>query len=150
MTATMERSEATAARYDGQALLGNEREILERIESLAEAIRYKNVDQVMSHYAPDVLVFDLQPPLEVRGAAAYRKNIEKWFASMAGRINFEMSDVHVSADEEHAICHSISHVAGARAGGGRADYWVRVTSGWRKLHGQWVVTHEHISMPTMM
>jgi ketosteroid isomerase-like protein len=41
-------------------------------------------------------------------------------------------------------------VTGARAGGGRADYWVRVTSGWHKLHGQWVVAHEHISMPTMM
>jgi ketosteroid isomerase-like protein len=27
---------------------------------------------------------------------------------------------------------------------------VRVSSGWRKLHGEWLVSHEHISMPTML
>jgi len=27
---------------------------------------------------------------------------------------------------------------------------VRVTSGWRKADGVWLVSHEHISMPTMM
>ena len=150
MTPTTERSASTPARYEGQALLENEGEIFERIESLAEAIRYKNVDHVMSHYAPDVLAFDVQPPLEVRGVAAYRKNFEKWFASMAGRIAFEMSGVHISADDNHAYSHCLSHVTGARTGGGRADYWVRITSAWRKMHGEWVVAHEHISMPTML
>ena len=150
MTPATQRGESASAFSDRPALFGNEDEVYERINSLAEAIRFKNVDLVMTHYAPDVLVFDLRPPLEVRGAVAYRKNFEKWFASMSGRIAFEMSDVHVYADETHAFCHSLSHVTGARAGGGRADYWVRVTSAWRKVRGEWVVAHEHISMPTLM
>lgn len=150
MTPATEFGESARALPDRPALFGNEDEVYERINSLAEAIRFKNVDQVMSHYAPDVLAFDVQPPLEVRGAAAYRKNFEKWFASMSGRIAYEMSDVHVSADETYAYCHCLSHVTGARAGGGRADYWVRVTTAWRKVHGEWLVAHEHISMPTMM
>lgn len=150
MTPATERDEFARAFPDRPALFGNEDEVHERINSLAEAIRYKNIDQAMTHYAPDVLVFDLQPPLEVRGAAAYRKNFEKWFATMSGRIAYEMSDVHVLAGENYAYCHCLCHVTGARTGGGRADYWVRVTSAWRKVHGEWVVAHEHISMPTMM
>lgn len=150
MTPATERDDSARTFYDRPALFGNEDEVYERINSLAEAIRYKNVDQLMTHYASDVLAFDVQPPLELRGAAAYRKNFEKWFASMSGRITYELSDVHVSAGENYAYCHCLSHVTGARAGGGRADYWVRVTTAWRKVHGEWVVAHEHISMPTMM
>jgi ketosteroid isomerase-like protein len=146
----MERWQSGSTPADSRALSSTEDEVLERIETLVEAIRHKNVDNVMAHYAPDVVVFDLQPPLEVRGVAAYRKNFEKWFASMSGRIAYEMSDVHLSADDTVASCHCISHVTGARSGGGRADYWVRVTSTWRRVHGEWRVTQEHISMPTLM
>lgn len=28
-----------------------------------------------------------------------------------------------------------------------ADYWVRVTAGCRKTNGQWMLIHEHVSMP---
>ena len=28
--------------------------------------------------------------------------------------------------------------------------WVRVTVGYRKLDGEWVVTHEHVSVPFYM
>jgi len=150
MNPSSERGEVPRARTDGLPLEGNVGEIEARIETLAQAIRNKNVDQVMSHYAPDVVTYDLLPPLDVRGVAAYRKNFEKWFASMSGRINYEMMDVHIAADDGHAYCHCLSHITGARTGGGRADYWVRVTSGWRRMNGEWVIAHEHISMPTMM
>jgi|SRR5262245_3871616 len=150
MTPRTERSELSQTLTELTTLRENETEIQQRVETLAEAIRNKSLDQVMSHYAPDVIVFDLMPPLDVRGITAYRRNFERWFASMSGRISYEMMDVHISADDSHGFAHCLSHVTGARAGGGRADYWVRVTSGWRKVHGQWLVAHEHISMPTMM
>jgi ketosteroid isomerase-like protein len=150
MTQAIERQEAPRGRADRSELSGNEAAIRARIDSLAEAIRNKNLDQVMWHYASDVVVYDLLPPLDVRGIGKYRRNFEKWFATMAGRIHYEMLDVTISADDTHSFVHCLSHVTGARTGGGRADYWVRVTSGWRKVDGQWLITHEHISMPTMM
>lgn len=150
MTPATERGEVPRDRADGLPPQGNVGEIETRIETLANAIRTKNIEQVLSHYTPDVVVYDLLPPLDVRGIAAYRKNFEKWFASMAGRISYEMLDVHICADDDHAFVHCLSHVTGARSGGGRADYWVRVTSGWRKAEGRWLIAHEHISMPTMM
>lgn len=128
----------------------NDVDLHQRIDTLAEAIRNKNLDQVMTHYAPDVVAYDVLSPLEVLGTDAYRRNFEKWFATMAGRISFEMMDLHVSASDTHAFSYFLSHVTGARTGGGRADYWVRVSSDWRKVDGEWLVAHEHVSMPTLM
>ena len=150
MTLAVQLSDTARSQPDSPSLPESEIEIRLRIDSLTEAIRHKNIDQLMPHYAPDLVVYDLLPPLDVRGFAAYRKNLEKWFASMAGRISYEMADVQVMAGDTHAYSFCLGHVTGARAGGGRADYWVRVTSGWQKIHGEWVVRHEHISMPTMM
>lgn len=126
-----------------------ELEIHLRIDSLVEAIRHKNLGQLMLHYSPDIVIFDLHPPLDVRGIAACRRKFERWFASMAGRINYEMLDLQVSAGDQYAFSHCLSHITGARTGGGRADYWVRITAGWRKIDGEWLATHEHISMPML-
>jgi ketosteroid isomerase-like protein len=121
----------------------------ERVETLAQAIRDKDIDALMAHYAPDVVVYDVRPPLEVRGADAYRKNFERWFAAMQGAIEYEMQDLRLSMSESHAFCHCVSHVRGTR-NGEKADYRVRVTTCFQKVNGQWIVGHEHISMPAEM
>lgn len=125
-------------------------EIRQRLDSLTQAIRDKDIEQLMTHYAPDVIVYDLMPPLAVQSADAYRKNFERWFASMQGPIQYEISDLRVSKGESHAFCHCLGHVQGTRAGGEKADYWVRVTTCFQKANGQWLVGHEHVSMPAKM
>jgi len=132
---------------DGSA---NDAAVRHRVETLAQAIREKNLDALMAHYAPDVIVFDVMPPLNVRGAEAYRKNFERWFSSMHGPINYEMQGLRISQSESHAFCHCLSHVTGTRKGGEQADYWVRVTNCFQQVNGQWLIAHEHISMPATM
>jgi len=124
--------------------------VRERVETLAQAIRDKDVDALMTHYAPDVIVYDVMPPLDVQGAAAYRKNFERWFASMEGPIGYEMTDMRLSMSESHAMCHCKSHITGTRKNGEKADYWVRVTTFLQQANGQWLVGHEHVSMPAKM
>ncbi|TIL56969.1 MAG: hypothetical protein E5Y79_27205 [Mesorhizobium sp.] len=46
-----------------------------------------------------------------------------------------------------AFCHGLCHVRSKRTNGEKSDYWVRVTSGLRKMSDRWMITHEHISMP---
>jgi ketosteroid isomerase-like protein len=123
--------------------------VRQRVESLAQTIRDKNVDAVMTHYAPDVRVYDVYSPPETRGADAYRKNFERWFASMQGPIQYEMQDLDIRLGGGVAFCHCQSHVTGTRAGE-KADYWVRVTACLEEINGEWLVVHEHISMPAAM
>ena len=47
-----------------------EAEIRALIDDWAKAMRAKDVDGVMSHYAPDSVTFDLAPPLISTGADA--------------------------------------------------------------------------------
>ena len=67
-----------------------------------------------------------------------------------GPIDYEMSDVRVSHSESHAFCHCVSHIRGTKTNGEKADYWVRVTTCFQKANGQWLVGHEHVSMPAAM
>jgi ketosteroid isomerase-like protein len=121
-----------------------------RIEALAQAIRDKNLDRLMSFYARDVAVFDVRPPLDLRGADAYRQNFEKWFASFEGPLGFEIKNLRIVPGEVSAFCHYLSLVSGARPGGGASGYWVRGTTCFERRDDEWLVTHEHISMPASM
>jgi len=121
--------------------------VRDRVASLAQAIRDKDVDYLMTHYAPDLVVYDVMAPLAVQGSADYRKNFERWFASMRGPIDYEMNDLRISMSESHAFTHCVSHIKGTRTNGEKADYWVRVTTCFQKANGQWLVGHEHVSKP---
>jgi ketosteroid isomerase-like protein len=124
------------------------------IESLAQALRRKDLDALMAHYAPDIVVFDIMAPLQRQGADAYRKNFAAWFESVQGPIDYEMHELRIAMGGELALCHHLAHVRCTRAarvdGGYWDDYWVRVSAGCRKVSGRWRIVHEHISVPLDM
>ena len=122
----------------------------QRIEGLAQAIREKNLDQLMSFYSPAVVAFDVRPPLEARGAEYYRQNFEAWFGSFEGPISFELKNLRVAPGEFTAFCHYLALIVGARPGGETVGYWARGTTCFERGDGEWLVTHEHISMPASM
>ena len=43
--------------------------------------------------------------------------------------------------------HSIQRVSGMSAKGEPVDLTVRVTDVYRKIKGNWLITHEHVSVP---
>src|SRR5512134_3400939 len=84
-----------------------------RIEDLAQAIRDKNLDYLMTFYARDVEVFDVRASLYVTGAAAYRRNFEKWFGSFEGPLGFELHGLRIVPGEAAAVCNYLALVFGA-------------------------------------
>jgi ketosteroid isomerase-like protein len=104
----------------------------------------------MSHYAPDILLFDLAPPLQYKGADAYRKNWEEWFATWQGPIGYEIHNLSITAGDGVAFSHSLNRIRGTRTSGEKTDVWVRATACRRKINGKWLITHEHVSVPFYM
>ena len=127
-----------------------EARLSELTNSWVAALRAKDVDALMSHYEPDVLLYDLAPPLRYRGADAYRKNWEEWFASFQGPVGYEIHNLSVSVGNDIAFSTSINRISGARTTGEQTDVWVRATVCYRKRDNQWWVAHEHISVPFYM
>jgi len=86
------------------------------------------------------------PPSQV-DARHYRQNFERWFAMMPSAIEYEIHDLRIAANGDVAFSHNLGHVKATRANGEKADYWVRATVGFQKRNGQWLVIHDHVSMP---
>jgi ketosteroid isomerase-like protein len=52
----------------------DEADIRQRIGRLVEALRAMDLEDVMSFYAPDIVSFDMVPPLRHAGAKAKERN----------------------------------------------------------------------------
>lgn len=128
----------------------DEAKIRQHIDDWTRALRAKDIKGVMSFYAPGVVVFDIAPPLGYRGVNAYRKNWEEWFASWQGPIGYEIRDLSITVSDDAAFSYSLNRISGRRTNGEETDVWVRVTAGYRKADGKWLVAHEHISVPFYM
>lgn len=122
------------------------RDLLARWEA---AFRAKDVNAIMSVYAPGdaVVAFDIVPPLARTGHDAYRRNYEEFFAMFSGPPEVELREVRIFADGDIAFLHCFDRMSGTLQSGERFDLWLRVTSGLRRIDGDWRIVHDHVSVP---
>jgi uncharacterized protein (TIGR02246 family) len=126
-------------------------EIRALIEDFTHAVRRKDLEKIMSWYAPDVTAFDIMPPLQGRGTATHRKNWEMWFQATEGPIGYEVRDLNIVAADDVAFCHMLTRATSTMKQDGKVmDMRLRGTIGLRKIDGKWLVTHEHVSVPIEM
>ncbi len=115
----------------------------------AKAFKARDIDGIMSVYADgDALVaYDLVPPLEYKGKAAYRKDYEEFLAQYTGSLDVEAREFHVVVSDDVAFLYALERLGGTLKSGERSDIWLRATSGLRKIDGKWLIVHDHISVP---
>jgi ketosteroid isomerase-like protein len=103
----------------------------------------------MKAYVPgeSLFVFDVVPPRQYVGAAAYRKDWEGFLATVKGPLKFTITDLAVAADRSLGYSRSIQRYTGTDANGKPIDVTVRVTDIYRKIDGLWLIEHEHESVP---
>ena len=117
------------------------------IEGGVEAVRNKNIEGVMSLYAPEVVSFDIVPPLRYVGADAFRNVWEEVFSSFQGPIGYEMHDLNITVGDDVAFAHSLNRISGTRNNGQKTDLWLRWTACFRKINGTWLIVHHQNSVP---
>ena len=132
-----------------QAASGDEASIRALESSLATAAMAKDVNAIMKVYVPDesLVVFDVVPPRQYVGAKAYAKDWSDFLGMFKGPLKFEISDLSVTAAGTMGFGHSIQRVTGTDAKGKPVDLTVRVTDVYRKIKGNWLIVHEHVSVP---
>jgi uncharacterized protein (TIGR02246 family) len=128
----------------------DEAEIRAMIAQYAKALHAKDVDAVMVSYAPDVVAFDLAPPLALRGAETIRAGLREWFPTWTSGIRIETTDLTIDVDGDLAVYRCFNHMTGMRTSGEVADLWFRTTVCLRRIGGAWKVFHEHGSVPFKM
>jgi ketosteroid isomerase-like protein len=129
------------------AMASTESEIRILLESWSEAARTKDIDRLMSHYSPDIVYFDVLPPLQYSESAAVRANFLRWFDGFEISIGQEIRDSHILVSENIAIAYMLIRASGILKDGREVGYWVRATVSWKRSNHRWLITHEHISLP---
>ena len=141
---------ASLTPYVTQAAPGDEAQIRALEARFAAAFNAKDIDVIMKVYVPgkSLVVFDVVPPRQYVGSDAYRKDWENFFAMFKGPVKFDISDLEVeTGGGTIAYSHSIQHFVGTDTKGQPVDATVRLTDGYRKVNGHWLVEHEHVSVP---
>lgn len=123
----------------------DEAQIRGLLDGRVKAIREKDVGAVLSEYAPDVVIFNLAPPLQINGTD--KDGIEKWFSGYQGAITYEVRGLNISTGVDVAFCYYLYRSSGTATDGREVDMWVRATLCFRKIEGKWLITHEHNSEP---
>jgi ketosteroid isomerase-like protein len=122
-------------------------EIRALFESQSEAIQAKDLDRLMSFYSPDIVYFDVVPPLQFVGSDALRGRFSRWFDGFDGPLDMDVRELDISVSGDLAVTHWLSRIRGTLKIGREIGSWVRATSCCQRSHGQWLVIHEHISLP---
>jgi ketosteroid isomerase-like protein len=118
-----------------------------RIEKWAEAIRALDLEGAMSIYAPDIVSFDVEPPLQHLGLDAKRRNWTGASAMYQRPRGYELRDLTITAGDDVAFAHSLNRVSGTLKNGKQIGFWVRWTACLRKISGTWFIVHDHVSAP---
>src|SRR5262249_46867595 len=106
----------------------------------------KNIDRIASLYAPDLVSYDLTPPLRYVGADGKHRAWQETFASLSGPIDYEIRDLNVTTNGEVPFVYSLNNIT-TTLPSGQIDMWLRWTACFRQIDGAWLVVHDHVSVP---
>jgi uncharacterized protein (TIGR02246 family) len=121
--------------------------IRQRIDQLVQAIRAMDLEGVKPIYAPDIVSFDIVPPLRHVGAEAKLSNWADVFTVYQRPLDYEVRDFMLTVGDDVAFGHSLNRISGTLKNGTRTDYWVRWTGCFRKIDGNWLIVHDQVSVP---
>lgn len=125
----------------------DEAQLRQLIEDQASAIGAKDMDRLMTYYAPDVVVFDAKTPFQTRGTGAWRRTWEECLPYFPDSFRTELRDLSLNVSGDLALAHWLQRFTGMEEDHPAMQTWIRITAGYRRLHGRWRIVHEHASVP---
>jgi uncharacterized protein (TIGR02246 family) len=125
----------------------DEAAICDMIENWARAVRTKNLNEILANHSPDILMFDVPPPLQSRGIDAYKKTWDLFLSWSKNSGVFDIREMSMTAGDDVAFVTALMRCAGTESNGDKTELDFRLTVGLRKIDDQWIITHEHHSIP---
>ncbi|MGH9684382.1 MAG: YybH family protein [Candidatus Acidiferrales bacterium] len=124
-------------------------EIRSAIEGYREAVLHKDMRGIARYYwnSPDIVIFDVVPPLSYVGWDSFRKDWEGFFDGFKEITVYDWSDVHIEAEGNLGWMRAFIHFVGKFQDGKVLDMTTRDTAIFERKDGKWVAVHDHGSVP---
>jgi len=123
-------------------------EVLSQIELWDAAIIGKKIEHLVDQCARDISMFDLSS--QILGVDAYKEEWMKFSPYFNDYTQIVRRDMKIHATDELAVIHCHSKVENTLLKDQVRMPWCRTTLCMQKKNGQWLVVHQHISMPIDM
>lgn len=124
-----------------------EREIRVLFKAWERAVQRSDLDSVMTHYLPDLVVFDAIGELRYEGLPAYRSHWQRCLEMCPGALVFEIHELAIKAGQDMAWAHYLTRCGAVDAEGEEKASWMRASVCLRREKGDWKIAHEHFSVP---
>ncbi|MDO6430362.1 nuclear transport factor 2 family protein [Flavitalea sp. BT771] len=143
---------AQAPKHTGGTASDDEAAIRALEDRFTAAFNAGDIDAMMKNYIPDksLVVFDVVPRKQYLGADAYREDWVDFFSHFRETPKITITDLGITVDGNIGFSHSFQHVMGIDKQGNSINRTVRVTDGYRKIGGNWLIVLEHVSVPVNM
>jgi ketosteroid isomerase-like protein len=122
-------------------------EIRHLIENWAKAVRNLNINGAVANHAEDMLMFDVPPPVHIRGIDRYRQTWPPFFDWLKSGATFEIVWLEVTAGEDVAYATALLRCGRTDELATHREPRLRLTVGLRREAGRWIIAHEHHSFP---
>ncbi|CAM3879072.1 YybH family protein [Isoptericola cucumis] len=117
------------------------------VGAITEGLRARDLEALRRLYTPDVVSFDMEPPLQHAGVDAKLENWARVFAAFQ-EVGYEVRGLAFAVDEHVAWGHGFGRLSGTlRDGTTTPGMWVRVTFGFRRTAEGWRIAHDQVSVP---
>jgi uncharacterized protein (TIGR02246 family) len=125
----------------------DEAQIRALIERWANAVQQQDIEAVVAHHAPDLLMFDVPPPNELKGIKAYRDSWAPFFEHFKNGGVFAIERLDVTTGDVVAFATALLRCGTRDELEKDPTIRLRLTVGLRKEQGHWLIAHEHHSFP---
>ena len=126
-------------------------QILEVLRAQEAATARSDASGVTAPMSPDIVSYDLPPPLENRGSGPELvEGLNQWFDTWQSGVTVELTDPTVLVDGDLAVVFGLSRMRGTKKDQGAIDIWNRRTVALQRVGGEWLIIHEHQSYPMNM
>jgi ketosteroid isomerase-like protein len=126
--------------------MNNESQIRTLIENWAAAVRNRNIDAILAHHSEDMVMYDVPPPFQSIGIEAYRDTWDIFFKYTKSGV-FDILELNIIAGEDVAFGYANMKCSDKSDSGDFVELPFRLTIGLKKIDNQWIIVHEHHSIP---
>ena len=141
-----ELSGSSTTTAPGNTPTTHDAQIRQLIAAQQRAICAKDVDQIMSHYATDIILFDVKPPFQTKGKDAVRQVWKDCLLYFPASSEMETRDLTITVNDDLAASHWLFRFKGEQDHPAM-QMWMRATAVCQKNQDNWQILHEHISVP---
>lgn len=132
--------------------------VRELLADMAAGYRARDAERITGHYAPEIVMFGLAPPLRIRRGEQAEiggrqvdmtsaDGVRAWLAGFGDApFDYEARDVEVATGGDVGYAHCLVRMGSP----GTYSMWFRMTIGVRRRDVGWQITHLHTSTPFYM